>query len=287
MTTWSTQCPSPSIQDLFDAPAAEEEIEALLNRLNETVGKVSSQEVLAPAETHGHVPQVLSQGGGGHGLGKRTLGMHCSGEERGVIKQKQEGGQSMKTGGEVWQIGLDPAHATAEICSVFPAPSAPLLITSYVNHRLPPFTSCVFQTLPCFQTFAGWLKALFTFAVYCSPLLCITTPPHSLWALTIPESAPFCCSLVCSQTGEFQQLKYFPVLHPTLCSGSMWQVIIISRYVLFNLPLNVINSWVISCNYIKRQTHKERWMIYVFIYAIYIFRYRCKQTCFPKNKKKY
>lgn len=70
---------SVSIQDLFDAPAAEEEIEALLNGLDETVGEVSTQEVFASSQAHGHVPQVLSQGGGGHGLGKRTLRMHGSG----------------------------------------------------------------------------------------------------------------------------------------------------------------------------------------------------------------
>lgn len=69
---------SLSVQDLFDAPAAEEEIEALLNRLDETVGKVSTHEVLATSQTHGHVPQVLSQRGGRHGMGKRTLGMHGS-----------------------------------------------------------------------------------------------------------------------------------------------------------------------------------------------------------------
>lgn len=72
---------SLSVQDLLDAPAAQEEIEAFLNRLDETVGKVSSQEVLASSQAHGHVPQVLSQRGGGHGLGKRTLGMHGSAEE--------------------------------------------------------------------------------------------------------------------------------------------------------------------------------------------------------------
>lgn len=69
---------SPSVQDLLDAPAAEEEVQALLDRLYETIGKVSSQEVLASSQSHGHVPQVLSQGGGRHGLGKRTLRMHGS-----------------------------------------------------------------------------------------------------------------------------------------------------------------------------------------------------------------
>lgn len=35
-------CLSLSVQDLFDAPAAEEEVKALLNWLDEAVGKVSS-----------------------------------------------------------------------------------------------------------------------------------------------------------------------------------------------------------------------------------------------------
>lgn len=79
---------SVSVQDLFYAPAAEEEIEALLHRLHEIVGKVSTQQVLASSKTHGHVPQVLSYSGGGHGLGKRTLRMHGSVGEH---KQKQQG----------------------------------------------------------------------------------------------------------------------------------------------------------------------------------------------------
>lgn len=37
---------------------------------------------------------------------------------------------------------------------------------------------------------------------------------------------------------------------------------------------------------IKSKTHEERWMIYVFIYAIYFFRYRCKPTFSPKKNKK-
>lgn len=47
---------SGSVQDLLDAPAAQKEIEALLNRLDKTVGEISTQEVLASSETHGHVP---------------------------------------------------------------------------------------------------------------------------------------------------------------------------------------------------------------------------------------
>lgn len=81
---------SLSVKDLFDAPAAEEEVEALLKRLNKTVGKVSSKEVLASSQTHGHVPQVLSQRGGRHGLGKRTLGMHGSGEENEATRRAVE-----------------------------------------------------------------------------------------------------------------------------------------------------------------------------------------------------
>lgn len=79
---------SMSVQDLFDAPAAEEKIETLFHRLDKTVGKISSQEVLASSKTHCYVPQVLSQRGGRHGLGKRTLRMHGSSEE----KEQSEGG---------------------------------------------------------------------------------------------------------------------------------------------------------------------------------------------------
>lgn len=67
-----------SVQDLLDTPAAEQEIQALLHRLDEAVGKVATQEALASSQTHRHVPKMLSQSGRGHGLGKRTLGVHGS-----------------------------------------------------------------------------------------------------------------------------------------------------------------------------------------------------------------
>lgn len=196
LTTWSTLTFSPSVQDLLDAPATEKEIQALLNWLDETVGEVSSQEVLASSQTHGQFPQVLSQRGGGHGLGKRTLGMHGCGEGK-RSRGNNEGSRWEEIGGEVWQIGSDWASATAEVCSVFLAQIAPLLITSYTSCG--PFTSCFFSTVPCFQTSADWLKALFTFAAHCSPLLYSTPHTGSPYALIIPESAP-----CCSQTREFQ-----------------------------------------------------------------------------------
>lgn len=71
----SIYLPRVSVQDLFDAPAAQEEVEALFEGLDETVGDVSSQEVLASSESHGDVAQALPQGGW-HGLGERTLGVH-------------------------------------------------------------------------------------------------------------------------------------------------------------------------------------------------------------------
>lgn len=93
---------SVSVQDLFDAPAAEEEIQALLDWLNEAVGKVATQEVLASSQTHSHVPKVLSQRGRGHGLGKRTLGVH----------------------GCARKIRSDLACASAGVCSVSRCPAA-------------------------------------------------------------------------------------------------------------------------------------------------------------------
>lgn len=64
--------------DLFDAPTTEEKIQALFDRLNKTIGKVSPQEVLPSPQTHGHVLQALSQRGGRHSLGKWALRVHCS-----------------------------------------------------------------------------------------------------------------------------------------------------------------------------------------------------------------
>lgn len=185
--------PSLSVQDLFDAPAAEEEIQALLNWLNETVGKVSSQEVLASSEAHGHVPQVLSQRGGGHGLGKRALGLHCSGEGRGEIRQKQDGGQLMRTGGEVWQIGLDPAHANSwdllRVAGTVCSSTYNLLYELRVAfvHILCFLDSSLLSNIHWLIKGLVYLRcAVFPSFVYHH------SPTHSLWALTIPESAPFC-----------------------------------------------------------------------------------------------
>lgn len=69
---------SLSVQDLFNAPATEQKIKALFERLEETIAKASSQGVFALSQTHGQVPQALPQRCRGHGLGKRTLGMHGS-----------------------------------------------------------------------------------------------------------------------------------------------------------------------------------------------------------------
>lgn len=78
INVWSRDPLSDSVQDFFDAPAAEQEIQAFLHRLDEAVGKVATQEVLASSQTHSHVPEMLSQSRGGHGLWKRTLRMHDS-----------------------------------------------------------------------------------------------------------------------------------------------------------------------------------------------------------------
>lgn len=71
-----------SVQDLFDAPAAEQEVEALFKRLDDTVGNVASKQVLAPTEAEHSISQVLPQRGG-HGLGQGALRVHLEeAEER-------------------------------------------------------------------------------------------------------------------------------------------------------------------------------------------------------------
>lgn len=93
---------SDSVQDFFDAPAAEQEIEALFHRLDEAVGKVATQEILASTQTHSYVPEMLPQSGGGHGLGKRTLRVHGSSTE----------------------VSWDLTCAVAELCSDSSSPAA-------------------------------------------------------------------------------------------------------------------------------------------------------------------
>ena len=72
--------PCASVQDLFNAPAAEQKVEALFQRLDDSVGNVPSQEVLSPAKAKSSVSQVLPQGGG-HGLGQGPLWVHLEGAE--------------------------------------------------------------------------------------------------------------------------------------------------------------------------------------------------------------
>lgn len=114
INVWPLDLLSGSVQDLFDAPAAQEEIEALLNRLDKAVGEISTQEVLAPSKTHSHVPKVLSQSGGGHGLGKRTLRMH--GSEWGTTSRDDEEGSLWgRNGRRVWPDWA-PAAARGLLC---------------------------------------------------------------------------------------------------------------------------------------------------------------------------
>lgn len=102
----------------------------------------------------------------------------CMAPERKRSRGIKEASRREEIGGDVWQVELDCASATVEVCFVFLAQLAPLLITSYTSCRLPPFTSCFFATVLCFQTSADWLKALFTFALHYSLLLYRT--PHTL-----------------------------------------------------------------------------------------------------------
>lgn len=115
INVWPLDLLSGSVQDLFDAPAAQEEIQALLNRLDKTVGEISTQEVLAPSKTHSHVPKVLSQSRGGHGLGKRTLRMHGSEREQQAETMRRAVCRG-EMAGESDQTGL---LQQLEVCSVF------------------------------------------------------------------------------------------------------------------------------------------------------------------------
>lgn len=92
-----------SVQNLFDAPAAQEEVQTLLHGADESMRHVSSQEVLASAQAHGHVTQALPQRGGqalpqrgGHGLRQRTLGMHAS-VKRATHRDEEDGEQAERT----------------------------------------------------------------------------------------------------------------------------------------------------------------------------------------------
>lgn len=189
---------SLSVEDLFDAPAAEEEIEALLNRLDETVGKVSTQEVLASSQTHGYVPKVLSQRGGGHGLGERTLGMHGSREEN---KQKQQGGQSMRRNrrwGLTNRIRLGPCKSWG----LLRIPGTVSSSTYNLLYKLQDHSIHVLLFLDCsLLSNIRWLiKGLVYLCCALFPSVVQTLPQAPI----SPESAPYCYSLICSQTGEFQ-----------------------------------------------------------------------------------
>jgi len=84
-----------SVQNLFDAPAAQAEVQTLLHGADESIRHVSSQEVLAAAQAHGHVTQALPQRGG-HGLRQRTLGMHAS-VKRATHRDEEDGEQAERT----------------------------------------------------------------------------------------------------------------------------------------------------------------------------------------------
>ncbi|KAI7806611.1 putative lens epithelial cell protein LEP503, partial [Triplophysa rosa] len=60
------------VQDLFDAPATEQEVQALFERLDNPIGYISSQQILAMAHPQGRISQVLAQRGW-HGMGLRAL----------------------------------------------------------------------------------------------------------------------------------------------------------------------------------------------------------------------
>lgn len=64
-----------SVQDLFNAPAAEQEVKTLFERLDDPVGNVPSQQVLPMAKTVCQVSQILPQWGR-HSLGQGPRRVH-------------------------------------------------------------------------------------------------------------------------------------------------------------------------------------------------------------------
>lgn len=91
------------------------------------------------------------------------------------------------------------------------------------NRWQPPFTPCFFSTILCFQTSADWLKALFIFAVLCSPLL---------YNLSLGSNNPWISPLL---------LKASPI-HKQESSSSSQHTTIITCHSLFR---TVYDRWLI------------------------------------------
>lgn len=64
-----------SVQDLFNAPAAEQEVKTLFQRLDDPIGNVASQQVLTMAKSICQVSQILAQWAR-HSLRQGALRMH-------------------------------------------------------------------------------------------------------------------------------------------------------------------------------------------------------------------
>lgn len=65
------------VQDLFNAPATEQEVQTLFERLGDPIGYISPKQILATAHPQGRISQVLAQRGW-HGMGLRSLGVHVA-----------------------------------------------------------------------------------------------------------------------------------------------------------------------------------------------------------------
>lgn len=197
--------------------------------------------------------------------------MAVNGEQRAEMMRRAVCGGEMA--GESDQTGL--LQQRSALCSSWQL--APLLITSYRKCRTPPFTSCLFSTVPCFSNNRWLIKRP------CLPLL-LCAPLHTDSPL-IPESALRCHTVICSQNRRVPVASFQRVPAPQFLFGTVWQAIIPSSSV--SALCGHFKMKTDTHIYIKTQTHKGRWMIYVFIYAIYFFsRYRCQPTFFPKNKTK-
>lgn len=151
---------------------------------------------------------------------------------------------------------------------------APLLITSYRNRRRPPLKSCFFWTVPRFSNIRWLIKGL----VHLCPRLYGTLHTDSPIRSTNPWISPLLSQvhLVTNRRVPVAPFQLVPAPHcmPLFVQDGMWQPVCVCGfwYNFFKKSHLTSNKYTDELHaHIKGKTHKERWMIYVFIYAIYFF----------------